>query len=185
MKILAKLIPLFLASLTFVTPCLAEVEASATEYQVKAAFLVNFIKFIEWPGNSAEKKLCIFGTNPFEGNLEALAHKASGISIEQIASGAPGDIQRCAMAFVSRDAGNLAVDLFRKLDLLPTVVITEEDARGDINLLLIEGKVKFQIQQTRLTKSGVKISSRLLNLALPAPDQHSRVDELAPVREFA
>src|SRR5262252_5871553 len=43
-----------------------------TEYQVKAAFLYNFVKFVEWPGapQTGPITVCVLGKDPFEGELE-------------------------------------------------------------------------------------------------------------------
>ncbi|HEV8524189.1 MAG TPA: YfiR family protein, partial [Terriglobales bacterium] len=51
-----------------------------TEYQVKAAFLYHFAKFVEWPPDafprpSAPLHLCVFGEDPFGGELERFANE--------------------------------------------------------------------------------------------------------------
>ncbi len=51
-----------------------------TEQQLKAAFLVNFLKYIEWPGNGSSATICLFGRDqlgPYLANYEGRSWKAS------------------------------------------------------------------------------------------------------------
>ena len=66
-----------LLAAAMLVPCSAQPDSAPqtpTEYQVKAAFLYNFAKFVEWPAAPNEQKdplaICVLGQDPFDGALE-------------------------------------------------------------------------------------------------------------------
>ena len=139
------------------------------EYQLKAAFLVNFLKFIEWPDSSGPYIIEVAGKNPFGSPLESLANnrningrKVIFRSEKHSGNGLPSII------FVP------ASELSRFADFLqyakkPVVVIGESSgfARkfGAINFIHDHDRVAFEINPKLAKASGVKVSSQLLQLA--------------------
>jgi hypothetical protein len=146
-----------------------------TEYQVKAAFLYNFLKFVEWPeGRSpvsdAAIPLCILGNDPF-GNImddfkdKQVAGKKVVISQIRSASG----IRDCQALFIS---GSEKVDVEAIAELasglqILTIGDTERFAQKGviINMYMDNNKVRFEINIDASKKAGLRIDSRLLNLA--------------------
>ena len=144
------------------------------EYQVKAAFLLNFTKFIEWPemafaGSDSPIAICILGNDPFGGALDRLVEGES-------VSGRKVTVQRIKRAPSSKScqvlfAGASEKDALKLLPVLGTGVLTvgEGDtfARdgGMIAFVIENRRVRFEINQTVAETAGLKLSARLLNVA--------------------
>ncbi len=124
----------------------ASLSQTATEYQVKAAFLYNFTKFIEWPatsfsGPSDPFTLCVYGTNPFGGSLESLV-KGKTIDGREFAVRDvenASQAQGCQVLFISRTQhGHVA-------DILAAVRSNRfADRRGDERLF--GGRRRYQLR---------------------------------------
>lgn len=155
------------ASLTF--PASAQ---DSLEYRVKAAFLFNFAKFIEWPqGESEEFVIAVLGQDPFGPVLEAtLAGKEVGglpIAVRRIESLEGPDVGQ--ILFVSRSEDEIVAEHLARLG---TGVLTVGESKpfaragGMVNFVLRDGKVRFEIDATSAEESGIKISSKLLSVAV-------------------
>lgn len=144
--------------------------------EVKAAFLCSFSEFVEWPGPaSGTITIEIIGTDPFGRRLDETARARQGsraIAIRrahQLAAAGQREI-----AFIS--ASELA-DLDAVLaKLAGSPVLTVSDipgfaARGGmIGFVLEDRRVRFEINLAAAERAGLRISSRLLNLARLVPD---------------
>ncbi len=139
------------------------------EYRVKAAFLYHFAQLTRWPGEGeGALRVCVLGEDPFGPALERLEGKrvrGRRISVGRCSSGGACD---CEVVFVSRsERGRLAADLAR----LGPGVLTVSDipgfagAGGMIELVLVDGKVRFRINRGAAERAGLRLSSRLLHLA--------------------
>lgn len=152
----------------------ARAEPAPTEYQVKAAFLYNFTKFVEWPARRvqpAEFMVCIFGEDPFGDDFEAVVEKktVSGRKLVVSRTRRVADLAQCHIAFVSaseRDRWPEILDAARRGSIL-TVSDTEPFARegGMINLVTSNNRIRLEINASAARQSGLKISSKLLKLA--------------------
>ena len=144
------------------------------EYQVKAAFLLNFTRFIEWPpgafaGAAGPFAICILGTDPFgkalDDIVEGEAVGAHKLTVRRI-SEAPAP-KTCQMLFI----GPGEKEVSRTLETLEPGVLTvgEEDgfARdgGVIEFVLDQRRVRFDINVPAAVRAGLKLSSRLLSVA--------------------
>ena len=144
------------------------------EYQVKAAFLYNFARFVEWPaeafrGPGEPFSICILGEDPFGRALDGMvAGKAVGgrpIAVLRI-SGA-NQIDGCHILFVSSPASK------RVLSILTTAkrigVLTVGDAGTAENVIIgfvmESGKVRFEINTAAADRAVLHISAKLLSLA--------------------
>jgi len=141
-----------------------------TEYQVKAAFLYNFAKFVEWPPAVGALQVCIFGDDHFGGDAEAIEGKMAGgkaLVIKRTRS--VQDIGNCGMLFISsseseRLGGIIAA--VRKADILTVGDTPGYAERGVIiNFYMEHGKVRFEINREAAERSRLKISSKLFGLA--------------------
>ena len=144
------------------------------EYQVKAAFILNFTRFIEWPAeafadSAAPFTICIFGKNPFGGALEDVVEGESvgsrKLAIRHI-SQAPA-ARECQIVF----AGQGEKDLQPLLGSLAPGVLTvgEGDSflrQGGIIAFVIDNRrVRFDISQSAAERAALRLSSKLLSVA--------------------
>jgi hypothetical protein len=156
-------------------PQLARAQA-VSEYQVKAAFLYNFAKFVDWPAgalNATDQiiSLCVFDDEPrLQELLSFLEGKSVGtrtlhvrlLSQVQAAQG-------CNVLFLSHDESLRQAAVLKSLRGQPVLTVGETDnflsGGGMIRLRLDEDKIRFDINAGAADSSHLKISSRLLMLA--------------------
>ncbi len=152
------------------------VEDRATEYQVKAAFLFNFAKFVEWPadafpGADAPLQICLLGRDPFGHEFEQLiADKTvNGHRIEVIHSSGVPQAKACQIIFVASSEKQQAREILR--GLRGASVLTVGDTAGFaglggiINFVVDEGRVRFEINVKAAERAHLKVSVRLLTVA--------------------
>lgn len=149
-------------------------EPEFKEYQVKAAFLYNLANFVQWPDTAfgdanSPFVIGIVGANPFGAMLEKLVQgeMASGrrLEIRQLRSLEEG--QTCQIVFIAKDkapAFDAAV-----LGTRPVLTVSDSDgfaqARGMVTLLYVGNKVHILVYLEAAKAAGLKISSKLLNIA--------------------
>lgn len=149
-------------------PASAPKAQDSLEYAVKAAYLVKIAPFVEWPSSafsspSAPLSICVMGADPF-GNL--LRRAAQGqkdgdhpIDVERIEVPDPG----CRIVYLgaSQDQAYLRAFAGR-----PVLTVTDGAGRpGIVNFVLVDGHVRFEIDEDAARASGLAISSKLLSLA--------------------
>jgi hypothetical protein len=155
-------------------------ESQPSEYQIKAAFLFNFAKFVEWPpaafpGASSPFVIGVLGENPFGGDLErTIRGKTVGnrrFVIKEVASMA--EARDCHILFISTSERKRLAEVLEALRGVSVLTVGEMDGftegGGMINFAReARGtRVRFQVNNEAAKKAGMKISSKLLSLALP------------------
>lgn len=149
---------------------------AVNEYQVKAAFLYNFAKFVEWPdppaGPSKETlTLCIVGQDPFGDILDQVT-KGKTVNGRELAVRrltGPEEARSCQMVFIAASERRripAILEGLKRADVL-TVGETESFAQlgGVINFVLQGDRVHFEINLDAAERAGLRISSKLLSLA--------------------
>ena len=138
------------------------------EYRVKAAFLYNFARFVEWPATMAAGPLtlCVAGRNPFGDALEATLGGARirGRAVTSRVITEPDS--SCHIVFVPEGTGAAAYLRNRQA---PTLTVGESDdfiaMGGIVNFIREGGNVRFEIDAMAADRAGLRISSRMLRLA--------------------
>lgn len=153
----------------------AEVRSSR-EYQIKAAFLYNFAKFVEWPADRfAEESdpliLCVIGEDPF-GNIldETIKGKnIRGRELEIIRLKEVDDLKSCHFLYISTSEQRSLPQIIESIGKASVLTVGEmqdfAELGGIINLITRGNKVRFKINVDVANQAGLKISSRLLRLA--------------------
>jgi len=152
-------------------------ETPPSEYQVKAAFLFNFAKFVEWPpesfaGETAPLAIGILGDNPFGSALEETVQNKTinshSLVIRQFHSVA--EVTNCQVLFISAPEKKRFTEIFASLHGHSILTVSETDgfteAGGMINFVLENKKIRFQINDETAKAVRLKISSKLLSLAV-------------------
>jgi uncharacterized protein DUF4154 len=147
-----------------------------SEYAVKAAFLYNFAKFVEWPAGTFRQSpgavtFCVVGQDPFAGELErVIAGKTVAgrpVAIRYLAQ--LGGVESCQILFVS-SAERLRFEQILAVARRGVLTVGENEAfaraGGIINFTVSDSRVRFQIDQGAAERAGLTISSRLLELAV-------------------
>jgi hypothetical protein len=147
-----------------------------TDYEVKAAYLYNFGRFVEWPAKVTTTRsdsftICVLGEDPFGRALDVtLAGEMIGnqkVAARRISS--PGDSVDCRILFISSSEANRLNKIIDALDT--SAVLTVSDIpqfsrhRGMIQLVLQENRIRFEVNLTATQHAGLTLSSELLKLA--------------------
>jgi hypothetical protein len=147
-----------------------------SEYQLKAAFLFNFAKFVEWPVEAFRDAnspfvIGVLGENPFETDLEDTVK-------DKVINGHPfvikqlknlSELKTCHILFISKSERRRLPEIIANLGAAPVLTVSEVDrflqAGGMVNFILEGNKVRFEINDQPAKRAGLRISSKLLNLA--------------------
>ena len=145
---------------------------SASEYELKAAFLYKFAGFVEWPSPAAGP-LCIgiVGEDPFGAMLERVVKGKSinGRSFLIRRSKAARDLWDCQILFISSSEKSRFKSI---LDSLAGPILTVGDTPGfcedggTINLEVVDDRVRLRINPDAAEKARLRLSSKLLSLAI-------------------
>jgi hypothetical protein len=166
-----------LCSAVVVLPGAAAPPAAATlEYQVKAAFLLSFVTFTEWPAVAFESpteplRICVLGDDPFDSSLASTVQgeRAGGhpITAERVARGQ--DAKGCHVLFVPRSGEERAGSAERGAFDPWTLIVGESPAMAGgsatITFAVDEGRVRFDVNRTAAERAGLRFSSKLLTNA--------------------
>jgi hypothetical protein len=151
------------------------VPAPTLEYQVKAAFLLSFVTFTEWPTTAFEApssplRICVAGADPFEGSLvrTVQGESVAGHPLVTDHIGRGDDLSHCHVLFVPRAAEEAGVPFERGTNS-PVLVVGESEALWHngaiISFAIDEGRVRFDVNRTAAQRSGLRLSSKLLRIA--------------------
>ena len=151
-------------------------EARISETQIKAAFLYNFTKFVEWPADvfaDADDPIVIgiLGESPLADALSTIVEnrKVNGRPIAVVNVGTPNDIERLQMLFVGKDQDQSVAALLTLVgeDSILTIGETTAFAAEDGAIVFVResGKLRFEINMTAAERARLKISAELQKLA--------------------
>lgn len=146
------------------------------EYQLKAAFLYNFAKFVEWPAQAFKTpnepiRICVLGQNSFGSSLEdTVRGKVAGgrsFAVQNIAN--TQQANSCHILFVSASERKKFKSILLDLNGLSVLTVGESDGfaaiGGVINLKLDGGQLQMEIDTGAAERAKLRISSKLLSLA--------------------
>lgn len=154
----------------------AQTKNRSLEYEVKAAFLFNFTKFVDWPSTAfaspdAPITICIVGSDPFGAILDQTVEGETVSDHEiQVRRGLQGDeLRSCHILFISGSEREQCARIFSSLHGSSVLTVSDlsgfVDAGGMIEFVLESGKVQFEINAVAAETAGLKLSSRLLRVA--------------------
>ena len=146
------------------------------EYQIKAAFLFNFIRFVEWPpapsdlGSLHPLTVCALGPDSVGDAfaiLEGQQIKGRTLAFKHLETSE--EISACAAIFVERAAESQLTDLLQNTSGTPLLTVGETrdfiDAGGIIAFVYDKNELRFEIDVGAAERAGIDIRSQLLTLA--------------------
>ena len=150
-----------------------------TEYQLKAAFLFNFAKFIEWPEKSfgspgSPFTVCVIGQDPFGSALEvSLLGKTMGNRAVQIMRfpnpTTLAEARHCQIVFISASEKIHFHEVIESLNSIDALLVGDADgfvaSGGTIEFMVEDNHIRFVINPDAAGRSDLKVSSKLLALA--------------------
>lgn len=164
----------------FPITCFGQPAGTVMESRVKAAYIYNFVKFVQWKEQEAEggprpTVICVLGSDTIFNLLEGFSKRQSGGSqiivkenLDEITS-ASG----CHLLFISRSEQQQLSSILKQLE--GTDVLTVSDISefirygGMIGFIMVDGRVKIEVNLRAVNKAGLKISAKLLEIARIVP----------------
>jgi len=166
--------------------------------KVKAAFLVNFLKFTKWPDDVFDQEespitVCMLGKGPVGEYLEKTIKtvKVHGRSVKLERMNIPlrisydttdlyesaianfrSNVPQCRLIYVVKDETMSVGDLFNDNNLRSTLVVSDDakilNLGGHLAFLIKNGHLAFTASVMNIEKTDMKVSSKLLRLAQPS-----------------
>jgi len=154
----------------------AQDSEASSEYLIKAGYIYNFAKLVEWPAIAFAQPdspivIGIVGNDPFGPIIDKVLEgkKVNGhpFLIKRLKPTA--DVKECQILFIGSSLGSHVADTIRLTRGTPILTISEipgfADRGGIINLTLEQNKVRFEVNVDAAKEADLNISSRLLVLA--------------------
>jgi hypothetical protein len=145
------------------------------EYLIKAAFLYNFATFVEWPtdaftGADDPIVFCIDGDAAFEAANDALTDKS--VNDRKIRVVKMKNITQpplCHILFLSAQNSSPILNRDRAITAHSTLIVSDRpeiaEIGGIVNLVIVDNKIRFDVNLPAARRARLQISARLLKLA--------------------
>lgn len=145
------------------------------EYEVKAAYLYNFGRFVEWPtkgGRGESFSVCVLGKDPFGTALDATVAGEviadSHVVVKRLSR--IQNLEDCRILFISSSEESQLREVLTTLDKLAVLTVSDLPQflrRGGMMQFVLDGnRVRFEVNVTSVERSGLTLSSQLLKLAM-------------------
>lgn len=166
----------WLLAAAFLSPVVARA-ATPTEYDLKAAFVFNFVRFIEWPPQALPPGhepivIGILGENPFGEALDAIVkgETINGHAVAVRRMQLRDDLTKCSVLYICRSETSHLGAVLDVVKAHPVVTVSDIDRfayrGGMIGLVMEQGRVKIQINLDSAMAGQLTISAKLLRPAL-------------------
>jgi hypothetical protein len=165
---------LVLAWALLVIPGAGAQSPKPTDYDVKAAYLYNFGRFVEWPAKAAPDgsfTVCVLGQDPFGPTLDATlsGETIGGKSVVAKRISGPEESGSCQILFLSLTEGSHLNKIISTVNKEPVLTVSDMPQfaqRGGMIQFVLEGKkVRFEVNLTATQHAGLTLSSELLKVA--------------------
>ncbi len=158
----------------------------SSEYLIKAGFIYNFAKFVEWPSAAFAQPdspivIGVLGTDPFGSVLDRLVQDKKigqrGFVVRRYKWGKDlkdlKDLRDCKILFVSASEKAHADEIIQLVKWLPILTVGETpgfaERGGVIRFTVEDNRVRFEVNVDAAHQADLNISSRLLTLAKIIP----------------
>jgi YfiR/HmsC-like len=152
-------------------------QAKPGEYQVKAAYLYNFARFVEWPEKTAADAsngftICVLGQNPFGGALSSTFANETINGKSVVARSIPdsSEAAKCRILFISASEGDRLRQILatvRDASVLTVSDLPQFSHSGGMVQFTMEGShVRFEVNLAPAERAGLVLSSELLKVAV-------------------
>ena len=151
----------------------ARADDSLEQARLKVAFVLNFMKFTTWPEartpDATTLTLCATDGHPLAGQLHELEGRdVRGLAV-RIVHPADNDVQPCDVVFVTEADAPTLQALQGATAARPVLTISDRagfiDRGGMIEIKLVNGRIRFDINLAAARAAGLTLSSQLLQLA--------------------
>jgi len=150
-------------------------ESKPGEYEVKAVFLYNFVKFVEWPDDKDTRtgrivNICILGEDPFGNAFDFIQDETIDnrkLAVKRVRT--HHHIDDCQVLFISSSEKENITHILRTVKGSNILTVGDTDGFAQkgviINFYIEQNKVRFEINLDSLRRSGLSVSSKVMHLA--------------------
>jgi hypothetical protein len=143
-------------------------------HSLQTVFIYSFTRYVIWPDshNQGDFEILVLGDAPIVEELKkmAAAKKVGDRSIRITKINSPEEIKKCNILFIPSSQSLLFTDVVTKINTQPILIITEEPGMGikgsDINFIIKDGKLRFELNQAAVAKQNLKVANELSRLAI-------------------
>ena len=153
---------------------------SASEFELKAVYLYQFTRFVEWPSTAFKSPdddfvLCVLGDNPFGKSLHPIADRSyKGHSIKLRYPSSDKETSGCHVLYLDLDNTQRETAILNHLANKPVLTVSSRpgfvERGGNIGFLNIHNNVRFAINRRTSMQNGLESSAKLLELAVRLND---------------
>jgi hypothetical protein len=164
--------------LAFIWSSVAARSQEASEYQVEAAFLYHFAKFVVWPAEAFPQEnspitIGILGEDPFGDALETTVRNKlidkHPFRIVHLDMKSLPEASHCQILFICPSEKRRLSEILGALKNTSVLTVSKLDrfieGGGMINFFIEDKKVRLEINDEPARRAGLKISAKLLNLS--------------------
>ena len=163
------------AVLAIVHP-IAQQPRASLEGAVKAAFLYQFIRYVEWPpkglpDGSGPFRVCTVADGAFDETLDKVleGETAGGRPLIRVTPETPQEARRCQILFISKDDVARGEILLESVLTIPVLTVSDAPdflhSGGQIRMLRDDNRIRFDVNLPAVKRSGLTLRSQLLRLA--------------------
>ena len=141
-----------------------------SESQLMAAYLVNFLKYVEWPASRSTINICLFGRDslgPYLAGYEGRQISGRELRIRKVSS--PEQLADCQELFIPETEEARVGAVLRWVDRQAILTVSDLETftrdGGAIALIRNDGRLQFDINHDAINRAGLKASSQMLRLA--------------------
>jgi YfiR/HmsC-like len=157
------------------------VDQNASAPALKAAFILNFVRFAEWPTlTNANITVCVAGDDrvaeALKDALRVDASETHGVTLKTV--GFDGGSRGCHVVFIGSGDSRRARAMLEDVSATPILTISDSarfaEVGGIIEFYLEGGRMRFAVNVDALQRAQLRLSSRALGLAKIVRDAHAR-----------
>ena len=145
-----------------------------TNSRIKAVFILNFTKLIEWPKayRSGNFVVGVIGETPLYSELSKMSRvkKVANQSLSIAKFKSVNDIAKCHILYVTKEQSSKIKEVLKQVKNNSTLIVTEQsglvDRGAGINFVVKDNRQKFELNKTNVEKYKLKVSSNLETLAV-------------------
>ncbi len=145
-----------------------------SESTIKALFIYNFTKYVEWPVEKDHGHIIIgfYGHSPIIDELKKVCvnKKIKDREVEIRQANDVYEAENCDIFFIPRGESGDFTYLNEQLQGKAVLIVTEEKGFGQkgaaINIIEKDDKIRFELNEASIKRAGLKISSQLIALAI-------------------
>ncbi|MDX2196771.1 MAG: YfiR family protein [Cytophagales bacterium] len=155
------------------TVCTYIALAQEVNYKVHAMFMYHFTKYVEWPDakKSGDFVIGVVGSSDINKELETIAATkkagAQSIVVKKISA---SDAATCHMVFIPSSQSSNLDDVLQSGGGKPVLIVSEKNGLckkgSNMNFVIVDDKLKFEINKASIENNGLKISGELLKLGI-------------------